>query len=289
VEQAVLADELGVNFFGVGEHHRDDFAITSPEMVLATIAAQTTNIHLGSAVTVVSSDDPVRVFERFATLDAVSNGRAEIILGRGSFTESFALFGYDLNDYEILFEEKVALFVELLKEQPVTWSGTTRSPLANQRVYPNTESGNLTTWIGVGGSPIRFRPLVDLYERTLDSLDVPRLPIAVHSPGFIADTDDAAQELLWPYMKVMRDRIGTERGWGPIKRGDFARDVGPDGSWYVGSPETVARKIATTARALGLARFDMKYSAGRLPHSLLMRSIELYASQVIPLVHDMLS
>jgi probable LLM family oxidoreductase len=311
VEQAVLADELGVNFFGVGEHHRDDFAITSPEMVLATIAAQTTNIHLGSAVTVVSSDDPVRVFERFATLDAVSNGRAEIILGRGSFTESFALFGYDLNDYEILFEEKVALFVELLKEQPVTWSGTTRSPLANQRVYPNTESGNLTTWIGVGGSPqsvvraarfslplviaiiggspIRFRPLVDLYERTLDSLDVPRLPIAVHSPGFIADTDDAAQELLWPYMKVMRDRIGTERGWGPIKRGDFARDVGPDGSWYVGSPETVARKIATTARALGLARFDMKYSAGRLPHSLLMRSIELYASQVIPLVHDMLN
>jgi probable LLM family oxidoreductase len=311
VDQAVLADELGVNFFGVGEHHRDDFAITSPEMVLATIAAQTTNIHLGSAVTVVSSDDPVRVFERFATLDAVSNGRAEIILGRGSFTESFALFGYDLDDYEILFEEKVALFVELLKEQPVTWSGTTRSPLANQRVYPRTESGHLTTWIGVGGSPrsvmraarfslplviaiiggspARFRPLVDLYERTLDSLDVARLPIAVHSPGFIADSDDAAQELLWPFMKVMRDRIGAERGWGPIERGDFARDVGPDGSWYVGSPETVARKIATTARALGLARFDMKYSAGRLPHPLLMRSIELYASRVIPLVHDMLS
>jgi probable LLM family oxidoreductase len=311
VDQAVLADELGVNFFGVGEHHRDDFAITSPEMVLATIAAQTSNIRLGSAVTVVSSDDPVRVFERFATLDAVSNGRAEIILGRGSFTESFTLFGYDLDDYEILFEEKVALFVELLKEQPVTWSGTTRSPLANQRVYPSTESGHLTTWIGVGGSPqsvvraarfslplviaiiggspVRFRPLVDLYERTLDSLEAPRLPIAVHSPGFIADTDDAAQELLWPYMKVMRDRIGAERGWGPIQRGDFARDVGPDGSWYVGSPETVARKIATTARVLGLARFDMKYSAGRLPHPLLMRSIELYGSRVIPLVHDMLS
>lgn len=311
VDQAVLADELGVNFFGVGEHHRDDFAITSPEMVLATIAAQTTNIHLGSAVTVMSSDDPVRVFERFATLDAVSNGRAEVILGRGSFTESFALFGYDLDDYEILFEEKVALFVDLLKEQPVTWSGTTRSPLTNQRVYPTTESGHLTTWIGVGGSPqsvvraarfslplviaiiggspVRFRPLVELYERALDSLDAARLPIAVHSPGFIADTDDEAQELIWPYMKVMRDRIGAERGWGPIQRGDFAKDVGPDGSWYVGSPETVARKIATTARTLGIARFDMKYSAGRLPHPLLMRSIELYGSRVIPLVHDMLS
>jgi probable LLM family oxidoreductase len=311
VDQAVLADELGVNFFGVGEHHRDDFAITSPEMVLATIAAQTTNIHLGSAVTVMSSDDPVRVFERFATLDAVSNGRAEVILGRGSFTESFALFGYDLDDYEILFEEKVALFVDLLKEQPVTWSGTTRSPLTNQRVYPTTESGHLTTWIGVGGSPqsvvraarfslplviaiiggspVRFRPLVELYERALDSLDAARLPIAVHSPGFIADTDDEAQELIWPYMKVMRDRIGAERGWGPIQRGDFAKDVGPDGSWYVGSPETVARKIATTARTLGIARFDMKYSAGRLPHPLLMRGIELYGSRVIPLVHDMLS
>jgi probable LLM family oxidoreductase len=311
VDQAVLADELDVNFFGVGEHHRDDFAITSPEMVLATIAAQTTNIHLGSAVTVMSSDDPVRVFERFATLDAVSNGRAEIILGRGSFTESFALFGYDLDDYEILFEEKVALFVELLKEQPVTWSGTTRSPLTNQQVYPTTESGHLTTWIGVGGSPqsvvraarfslplviaiiggspVRFRPLVELYERALDSLDAARPPIAVHSPGFIADTDDEAQELIWPYMKVMRDRIGAERGWGPIQRGDFAKDVGPDGSWYVGSPETVARKIATTARTLGITRFDMKYSAGRLPHPLLMRSIELYGSRVIPLVHDMLS
>jgi alkanesulfonate monooxygenase SsuD/methylene tetrahydromethanopterin reductase-like flavin-dependent oxidoreductase (luciferase family) len=251
VDQAVLADELGVNFFGVGEHHRDDFAITSPEMVLATIAAQTTNIHLGSAVTVMSSDDPVRVFERFATLDAVSNGRAEVILGRGSFTESFALFGYDLDDYEILFEEKVALFVDLLKEQPVTWSGTTRSPLTNQRVYPTTESGHLTTWIGVGGSPqsvvraarfslplviaiiggspVRFRPLVELYERALDSLDAARLPIAVHSPGFIADTDDEAQELIWPYMKVMRDRIGASVAGDPSSVAISRRTSDPTG------------------------------------------------------------
>ncbi len=311
VEQAVLADELGVNFFGVGEHHRDDFAITSPEVVLAAIAAQTTNIHVGSAVTVMSSDDPVRVFERFATLDALSRGRAEVILGRGSFTESFALFGYDLEDYEILFEEKVALFAELLKEQPVTWSGTTRSSLNDQLVYPTTESGHLTTWIGVGGSPpsvvraarfalplviaiiggnpARFRPLVDLYERALDKFDVARLPIAVHSPGFIADTDHEARERIWPHMKEMRDRIGAERGWGPVQPGDFARDVGPDGSWYVGSPETVARKIASTTKTLGISRFDMKYSAGRLPHSMQMRSIELYATRVIPLVRDMLN
>ena len=311
VEQAVLADELGVNFFGVGEHHRDDFAITSPEVVLAAIAAQTTNIHVGSAVTVMSSDDPVRVFERFATLDALSRGRAEVILGRGSFTESFALFGYDLEDYEILFEEKVALFAELLKEQPVTWSGTTRSSLNDQLVYPTTESGHLTTWIGVGGSPpsvvraarfalplviaiiggnpARFRPLVDLYERALDNFEVARLPIAVHSPGFIADTDHEARERIWPHMKEMRDRIGAERGWGPVQPGDFARDVGPDGSWYVGSPETVARKIASTTKTLGISRFDMKYSAGRLPHSMQMRSIELYATRVIPLVRDMLN
>jgi len=311
VEQGVLADELGVDFFGIGEHHRDDFAVTSPEMVLASIAGRTSRIRLGSAVTVMSSDDPVRVFERFATLDALSRGRAEIILGRGSFTESFPLFGFDLSDYEVLFEEKVALFNELLTERPVTWRGTTRSSLTDQRVYPTTESGRLTAWIGVGGSPqsvaraarlqlplviaiiggspARFRPLVDLYHRSLDTMGVARLPVAVHSPGYVADTDEQAKEEVWPYMKQMRDRIGAERGWGPVQRGDFERDSGPEGSWYVGSPETVAHKIAATARTLGLARFDMKYSVGRLPHHLLMRSIELYGRRVIPLVHDMLS
>jgi probable LLM family oxidoreductase len=311
VEQAVLADQLGVDFFGVGEHHRDDFAVSSPEMVLAAIAARTTRLRLGSAVTVISSDDPVRVFERFSTLDALSSGRAEIILGRGSFTESFPLFGFDLQDYEILFEEKVALFAELLGERPVTWSGTTRSPLKNQRVFPLSGAGGIRAWIGVGGSPqsvaraarlhmplvlaiiggspARFRPLVDLYWRSLDAADSPRLPVAVHSPGFIADSDDAAKEQVWPYMKQSRDRIGAERGWGPVQRADFERDTGPDGSWYVGSPETVAHKIASTATVLDLSRFDMKYSVGRLPHSLQMRSIELYASKVIPLVRDMMS
>jgi probable LLM family oxidoreductase len=311
VEQAVLADELGVDFIGVGEHHRDDFAVSAPDVVLAAVAARTTRIRLGSAVTVVSSDDPVRVFERFSTVDAISSGRAEVILGRGSFTESFPLFGYELSQYEELFEEKVNLFAELLTEQPVTWHGRTRSGLVSQRVYPPTESGHLKTWIGVGGSPEsvaraarykmplmlaiiggdpkRFVPFVELYHRALEAFGSEPLPVGVHSPGYIADTDEQARDELWPHMKRGRDRIGAERGWAPMQRADFDRDTGPDGSLYVGSPETVASKIANTARTLGLTRFDLKYSAGRLPHRNLMRSIELYGTEVIPRVREMLA
>ena len=311
VEEAVLADRVGVDFIGVGEHHRADFAVSSPETVLAAIAGRTTRIRLGSAVTVLSSDDPVRVFQRFATLDAVSDGRAEVILGRGSFTESFPLFGYDLADYEELFEEKVDLFVHLLAERPVTWSGRTRAGLDGQQVHPRTASGHLTTWIGVGGSPesviraarhglplmiaiiggesTRFAPLVDLYHHALDTFGQPRLPIGVHSPGHIAETDDEAREQLWPHMKRMRDTIGAERGWGPMSRAEFDLQAGPQGSLYVGSPDTVAAKITATARALRLSRFDLKYSAGRLPHELLLRSIELYGTEVIPRVCKLLA
>jgi probable LLM family oxidoreductase len=311
VEEGVLADAVGVDFIGVGEHHRDDFAVSSPEIVLAAIAARTERIRLGSAVTVLSSDDPVRVFQRFATLDAVSSGRAEVILGRGSFTESFPLFGYDLDRYEELFEEKLDLFVHLLDEKPVTWSGTTRAALDAMQVHPRTESGHLTTWVGVGGSPesvvraarhglplmvaiiggesARFAPLVDLFHRALDRFGLPALPVGVHSPGHVADSDEQAREQLWPHMKRMRDRIGAERGWGPMGRAEFDQQAGPDGSLYVGSPETVAAKIAATARVLGLARFDMKYSAGQLPHDLLLRSIELYGTKVIPRVRELLA
>ena len=310
IEQAVLADSLGVDFFGIGEHHRSDFSISSPEMVLAAIAGRTSRIRLGSAVTVLSSDDPIRVFQRFATLDAASSGRAEIILGRGSFTESFPLFGLDLSDYERLFEEKLELFAEALKEEPITWSGTLRPPLANQSVYPTTESGSLKTWIGVGGSPEsvvraarygmplllaiiggapdRFAPYVELYHRALTQMEMPDLPIGVHSPGHIAATDEQAAEELWPDYKLMRDRIGAERGWGPMGRGEFEQEIAA-GSLYVGAPETVAQKIATTARALGIARFDLKYSAGPLPHEKLMRSIELYGTEVIPRVRELLA
>jgi probable LLM family oxidoreductase len=308
ITEGVFADQNGVDVFGVGEHHRDDFAVSAPEIVLAAIAGQTSRIHLASAVTVLSSDDPVRVFERFSSLNAASNGRAEVILGRGSFTESFPLFGYDLSDYEVLFEEKLALFVELLRSQPVTWQGTTRMPLTDQRVFPTLETP-LMTWVGVGGSPesvaraarfalpltlaiiggnpLRFAPLVEYYRKHLESRGIEQLPVAVHSPGYIADTDEAARDELFPYMKQNRDRIGAERGWGPMSRESFEAEVA-NGSLYVGSPETVARKIAATASALGLSRFDLKYSAGAMPHDQLMHCIELYGSKVIPMVRELM-
>lgn len=311
VDQGVLADEVGVDFFGVGEHHRDDFAVSAPEVVLAGIAGRTQRIHLGSAVTVLSSDDPIRVFQRFATLDAISGGRAEVILGRGSFTESFPLFGYDLSQYEELFEEKLQLFTEVLKEAPVTWQGTIRPALSEKRVFPTTDSGALRTWIGVGGSPesvvraanyglplmlaiiggapVRFAPYIDLYHRALTQFGREAQPIGVHSPGFVADTDAEARELLWPHYRVMRDRIGRERGWGPTTLAEFEQEAGPDGSMYVGSPETVARKIAATATALDISRFDLKYSSGPLPHENLMHGIELYGTKVIPMVRDLLA
>jgi probable LLM family oxidoreductase len=311
VDEAVLADQLGLAFFGVGEHHRDDFAVSSPETVLAGIATRTEQIRLGSAVTVLSSDDPVRVHQRFATLDALSNGRAEVIVGRGSFTESFPLFGHPLDRYETLFEEKLDLFVRLLDEQPVTWQGTTRAPVPGLQVFPRTERGRLTTWVGVGGSPesvvraashglplmlaiiggepARFRPFVDLYHRALGEFGHGPLPVGVHSPGHVAETDEQALEELWPHWQPMRDRIGAERGWPPAHRSEFEQAAGPDGALYVGAPETVARKIASTIETLGVARFDMKYSAGTLPHESMMRSIELYGTEVAPRVRSLLA
>lgn len=282
IDEAVLADQLGIDFFGVGEHHRADFAVSAPEVMLAAIAARTSRIRLGSAVTVLSSDDPIRVFQRFATLDAASNGRAEVILGRGSFTESFPLFGYDLSQYEDLFEDKLDLFAALISQQTVTWRGKTRPPLTNQRVFPPIETGRLKTWIGVGGSPesvvraarydmplmlaiiggdpLRFRPYAELYQRACAQLGRAAQAIGVHSHGYVADTDTQARDELWPDYRQMRDRIGAERGWPPSTRAEFDREA-ERGSLYVGSPETMARRIAATARVLELARFDMKYSA----------------------------
>lgn len=308
VAEGVLADQVGLDFFGVGEHHRPDFAVSSPEMVLAAVAARTERIRLGSAVTVLSSDDPVRVFERFATLDAVSNGRAEIIAGRGSFIESFSLFGFDTADYEILFEERLALLKELLTERPVTWSGTTRAPLTNQEVFPKTENG-IRAWVGVGGTPEsvvraarngfglflaiiggpadRFLSYIDLFERAQDQFGVPRQPVAVHSPGFVAKTDAEARAAVYDGWLAMRTKIGAERGWAPPRPGDFEREV-ENGALYVGSPETVARKIAATVNTLGVNRFDLKYDQ-RVGHDDLVGSIDLYGTKVVPLVKDMVA
>jgi probable LLM family oxidoreductase len=310
IEEAALADALGIEAFGVGEHHRPDFAVSAPEVVLGAIAGRTKRILLGSAVTVLSSDDPVRVFERFSSLNAASSGRAEITVGRGSFTESFPLFGYDLSNYEQLFEEKLDLFVALIRNDTVTWQGTTRTPLKNQRVFPPLEHGPLKTWIGVGGSPesvVRaahydlplmlaiiggdprsFLPYVDLYRRAYEQMCRPVKEIGLHSHGYVADGDIQAREELFPHHKAMRDRIGAERGWPPATRAHFDQEA-DGGSLYVGAPETVARRIAATAKALGIARFDMKYSAGTLPHDKLMRSIELYGTKVIPMVRELLA
>ncbi len=308
VSEAVLADQVGIDAFGVGEHHRRDFSISAPEVVLAAIACKTERMLLGSAVTVLSTDDPVRVFERFSTLDAVSNGRAEVILGRGSFTESYPLFGFDLADYDALFEERLAIFAALLKGGPVTWSGRTRAPLTGQTVYPPIEHGRLRTWVGVGGtpqsvvraaryglpltlaiiggSPQRFRPYVDLYLKSLEEFGHPVQPIAVHSPGHVAETDEQAREDLWPHYETMIARIGAERGWPPPTRQQFDREAGPDGALCVGAPDTVAAKIIRTAQALDLSRFNMKYSHGTLPHDKAMRSIELFGTKVAPGVRD---
>ena len=310
VDEAVLADQVGIDFIGVGEHHRSDFAVSSPETVLAAMAARTSRIKLGSAVTVLSSDDPIRVFQRFSTVDAISNGRAEVILGRGSFTESFPLFGFDLRDYEKLFEEKLDLFTALLTQEPLTWQGSIRPPLKDQLVYPPVEAGPLKTWIGVGGSPesviravrydlplmlaiiggdpLRFKPFVDLYHRAYGQIGKPAKRVGVHSPGYVAATDERAKEEFFPAFKANRERIGAERGWPPMSREDFEQEVAR-GSLYLGSPETVARKIAATAKGLGIARFQLKYSAGPLEHEKAMECIRLYGEKVVPLVREMLS
>ena len=310
IEQGVLADSLGLSNFNVGEHHRDDFAVSSPDTVLAGLATVTKQIGLGSGVTVLSSEDPIRVYQRFATIDALSYGRAEITAGRGSFIESFPLFGYELSDYSVLFEEKLQILAEALTERPVTWSGSVRAPLNNQEIYPKTERGSIPLRVGVGGTPesvvraarmgahlalaiiggdpARFKPFADLYERALEEFKKPRLTISIHSPGHLSDDDQSAIEEQWPHYLAMFGRIGRERGWGPTTKEHYLNEV-RYGSLYVGSPETVARKIAYAISSVGADRFDFKYSNGPMPHSKLMKSIELYATKVVPRVKELLA
>jgi probable LLM family oxidoreductase len=309
IEEAVLADQLGIDAFNIGEHHRPDFAVTAPDTILAALATATKNIQLGTGVTVLSSEDPVRVFQRFATIQALSNGRAEITAGRGSFIESFPLFGFNLSDYATLFEEKLELLVELLKEDAVTWSGSMRASLTDQQVYPKTETPiGLRVGVGgspesviraarlgipmalaiIGGDPARFAPFAKLYCDTLEKLDRPELPISIHSPGLVTETDEEAIEIGWPAYRESFGKIGKERGWGETSIDHFLNEVN-SGSMYFGSPETVASKIVHAVTSVGASRFDLKYDNGPQPHSVHMRTIRLYAEEVIPRVRHALA
>lgn len=307
--EGILADQSGIDHFSIGEHHRPDFAVSAPDTVLAGLATRTEKITLGTAVTVLSSDDPIRVFERFSTLDALSNGRAEITVGRGSFTESFPLFGYSMQDYETLFEEKLDLLSKALPQEPFSWSGSIRPPLTDQSVHPRAER-TIPTWVAVGGSPNsvirsarygfplmlaiiggqaeRFAPYVQLFQEANEKLGNQALPVGVHSPGHIAVDDATARDQLREAWLAGRNKLGRERGWGPAGAREFENEV-EHGALYVGSVETVAQKIARTVRTLGVDRFDLKYANGTLPHDHLMSSIELYGTQVIPRVRELLA
>jgi probable LLM family oxidoreductase len=309
-EEGVLAEQAGVDFFGIGEHHTEDFPMPAADVVLAAIAARTSRIHLGSAVTVLSSDDPVRVFQRYSTLNALSGGRAEVIIGRGSSIDSFPLFGYDLADYEQLFDEKATLFAELLKGGPVTWEGKTRAPLLNQDVVPHAENGPFSAWIGVGGNPesvvraarlgyglalaiiggppARFAAFSELFSRALEKFGRPPLPVMVHSPGHVAATDEQAKAEFWPRWRDIMTAMAPVRGFAVPTRQSFERETGRSGALYVGSPETVAQKIAVNLPALGATRFDLKYGMPGLTHDQLMTNIDLYGRQVIPRVRELL-
>ncbi|GAA4574792.1 LLM class flavin-dependent oxidoreductase [Planotetraspora kaengkrachanensis] len=309
VAEGVLAEESGLDFFGLGEHHIEEMPLSAPDLVLAAVAARTSRIRLGSAVTVLSSDDPVRVFQRYATLDALSSGRAEVILGRGSSVESFPLFGFDLADYDRLFEEKLDLFARLRAEQPVTWSGTTRAALPGLQVYPHTARGALPTWVGVGGNPAsvvraarygfslmlaiiggnpaRFTRLSELYREAAAGSGSAPPPIGVHSPGHVAATDEQAKEEYWPTYRTFLLDVRRRRGFPEITREYFEHEV-EHGSLYVGSPETVARRIATTMTTLGATRFDLKYGMGPMPHTTLMENIRLFGTEVAPRVRERL-
>jgi probable LLM family oxidoreductase len=310
VEEAVLAETVGIDSFNIGEHYRPELMDSAGHVMLAAIAGRTERIRLGTAVTVLSTNDPVRVYTEFATLDAVSNGRAQLIVGRGSLTDSFPLFGFDLADYETLFEEKLDLLTRLLRDQPVTWSGTFRSPLTEQYVSPPLPEGHLPTWVGVGGSPqsviraarfglplmlaiiggppSRFGPYVELYKRALEQYGHPALAVGMHSGGYVAETDEEAVDIQFPYWMEALEAASRERGWTRPTMNQFQTEIA-SGSQYVGSPETVATKLAAAIRLLGLRRFDLAYATGRVPHEQRMKMIELYGREVIPRVRELLS
>ena len=310
VDEARLADAVGLDVFSVGEHYRPDHTDTAPPVLLAAMATATERIRLGTSVTVLSTNDPVRLYHAFATLDAVSNGRAQLVLGRASVTESFTLFGYDIGDYDRLFEEKLDLFLRLQREESVTWSGSVRSPLADQRLRPRMRPGGIPTWIGVGGNPEsvvraarhglplmlaviggrpqRFAGHVELYHRALAEAGKPPLPVGQHSLGLVAETDEEAVETWWRHWQPVVAQVAAERGFYAPTRDRYLAEV-DQGALFVGSPETVARKIAAVARDLRLSRFDLKYDILGLPRDARARTIELLGREVAPRVRALLA
>lgn len=308
VEEIKLADQLGLDIYGLGEHHREDYAVSDPVTVLAAAAATTSHIRLSSAVTVLSSDDPVRVYERFSTLDAVSNGRAEIMIGRGSFIESFPLFGYNLNDYEDLFNEKLQLLLKINQQPVISWKGTLRPSIDETGIYPRAEHGPIPisiatggtpesslragafglpiTYAIIGGNPRRFKRHIEIYKSVARSYghNPEKLPIAVHSWGYIAETDEDARREFFPSLKAHQDVLRQERGWPEFDENAFEREIGPQGAIYLGSPETVAQKIIETIETLGLSRFMIHTPVGSMPHENTMKSIRLFGERVKPIV-----
>jgi probable LLM family oxidoreductase len=306
LEEIELADQVGLDVFGLGEHHRPDYAISAPAVVLGAAAARTSTIRLSSAVTVLSSDDPVRVFQQYATVDLLSHGRAEIMAGRGSFIESFPLFGYDLDDYDQLFAEKLDLLLQLRDEVRVTWSGKHRAPLADQAVYPRPVQHPLPVWVAVGGNPQsvvragayglplavaiiggepeRFAPLVTLYRRAAEQTGHAGLPVSINSHGFVADTSQAAADSFYATYAEVMTQLGRERGWGPMTRDQFDALAGLHGAVVVGSPEQVAEKILFQHEIFGHQRFLLQSSLGAAPHREVLRSIELLGTEVAPIV-----
>lgn len=309
VDQGILAEEVGLDFFSIGEHYRSDMLDSAPPVILAAIAGRTSRILLGTSVTVLSTQDPVRVFHQYSTLDAVSGGRAELVVGRASTIDSFPLFGFDLTDYEQLFEQNLELWVKLMREQPVTWTGSTRAALEAQTLYPRVEGGSIPTWVGVGGSPdsviraahhglplmiaiiggspSRFAGHVELYYRALAQFGLPQLPVGQHSIGHIAPTDDEAADAFWPAWQKTMTRVARERGTLPPTRDSYLNEIA-SGALMIGSPDTVAAKIAECVRTLNLSRFDLKYALAPLPWEHCARSIELYGREVVPRVREIL-
>lgn len=309
VEEAILADKLGVDVIALGEHHREEYAISAPDTVLAALALVTENIKLGTGVTVLSSDDPVRVFQRFATIDALSGGRAQVMLGRGSFIESFPLFGYDLQNYNELFEEKFEMFMEIIKQEPMNWEGQFTQSLDNIQIYPKIEN-TLDVIVGVGGSPesvvrvarhglpmmlaiiggehARFKPYIELYERASQQFGHTPHPVGVHSHGLITPDRDEAIEIAFDYYKQSFDVLGRERGWAPMSYEKFINEV-DRGAYFVGDPESVAQKLAAVIKDLGLGRFDLIYSMGGQTADLRLQTIKLYGEEVIPRVKELLN